>query len=378
MARLLLGVSGGIAAYKALETVAAGDQGRPRGPRDPDADEPAVRRRGHRLRGSPARRCCPASSSPTRRGAPIPVSRAGAGADQPPGAGRARGPVPHRPGERQHDREARARPRRQPPDDRRARGGLSGGRRAGDEQPHVPPRRDAGEPRRSSRTGASTVIAPGRGRAGLARRARGRPARRARASCSRPCEALLTPATLDGRPGAGHRRRHPRADRQCALHRQPILGADGLCARGSGRPPRRRGDGGGRQRRARAARRRQLVTVETAAELAGACDASASMDCDVLLMAAAVADFRPRRPAADQAQEGLGRRRRSSSRRRQTCSALWLRGGAPGRCCRLRRRARGATPSTTGAASSSASGWTRSSSTTYRSPGSDSTRATTR
>ena len=50
MARLLLGVSGGIAAYKALELVRLATQGRPRGPRHPDARQPALRRRARRSR----------------------------------------------------------------------------------------------------------------------------------------------------------------------------------------------------------------------------------------------------------------------------------------------------------------------------------------
>ena len=44
MARLLLGVSGSIAVYKALETARLADQGRALGTRDPDADQRAVRR----------------------------------------------------------------------------------------------------------------------------------------------------------------------------------------------------------------------------------------------------------------------------------------------------------------------------------------------
>ncbi len=42
---------------------------------------------------------------------------------------------------------------------------------------------------------------------------------------------------LRGSAGAHHRRRHPRADRCRALHRQPELGQDGLCARARGLRP---------------------------------------------------------------------------------------------------------------------------------------------
>ena len=56
MARILLGVSGGIAAYKALELVRLATEGRPRRARRPDARQPALRRRAPRfaaLTGAP-------------------------------------------------------------------------------------------------------------------------------------------------------------------------------------------------------------------------------------------------------------------------------------------------------------------------------------
>ena len=46
MARLLFGVSGGIAAYKALEAVRLAIKAGPRHARDPDAGERALRRHG--------------------------------------------------------------------------------------------------------------------------------------------------------------------------------------------------------------------------------------------------------------------------------------------------------------------------------------------
>ena len=78
-------------------------------------------------------------------------------------------------------------------------------------------------------------------------------------------------------------------------------------ALGAGRArARRRGDAGGGQRRA-AQRRRACAaaTVDSAAELQAACERGVPA-CDVLLMAAAVADFRPRRRARGQDQEGAG------------------------------------------------------------------------
>jgi phosphopantothenoylcysteine decarboxylase / phosphopantothenate---cysteine ligase len=49
----------------------------------------------------------------------------------------------------------------------------------------------------------------------------------------------------------------------------------------------------------------RLIAVQTAAELAEACRAQAPA-CDVVLMAAAVADFRPRRPAATKLKKDQG------------------------------------------------------------------------
>ncbi len=91
--------------------------------------------------------------------------------------------------------------------------------------------------------------------------------------------------------------RHPRADRRGPLRREPLLGADGLCARRGGRRARRGGDGGGGERRASALAARELPRrrdrERPARRLPGAFP-----DCDVLLMAAAVADFTPAQPAA--------------------------------------------------------------------------------
>src|ERR1700722_15851492 len=56
--------------------------------------------------------------------------------------------------------------------------------------------------------------------------------------------------------GTRDRRRNPRTDRQRAVHRQSLVGPDGIRARRAGVAPRRPGDGRGRQRRARATSRR--------------------------------------------------------------------------------------------------------------------------
>ena len=96
MARLLLGVSGGIAAYKALEAarlaIKAGHAVRV----IQTPTSAALRGRAPRSRRSPARPVLPASSSPTPPRLLPGRAAAGAGADQPPGAGRARRAVPDR------------------------------------------------------------------------------------------------------------------------------------------------------------------------------------------------------------------------------------------------------------------------------------------
>ena len=88
-----------------------------------------------------------------------------------------------------------------------------------------------------------------------------------------------------------------------------------------------RGHDGVRQRRARPARRVCGGEVQTAAELAAACgrefDAS-----DVLLMAAAVADFRPRDPASEQTQEGPWRAADRAGADATMCSARLPSGAA--------------------------------------------------
>ena len=57
MARILLGVTGGIAAYKAVELVRLADEGRPLRARGADARVPELRRHARRSRASQARPC---------------------------------------------------------------------------------------------------------------------------------------------------------------------------------------------------------------------------------------------------------------------------------------------------------------------------------
>ena len=93
------------------------------------------------------------------------------------------------------------------------------------------------------------------------------------------------------------RRRDARAARRCALRRKPFVGSYGGRARGGGRAPRRR------RHAARGAPRRPappgftLVETPTAADLER--EALARADADVIVMAAAVADYRPAAPLED-------------------------------------------------------------------------------
>ena len=100
-----------------------------------------------------------------------------------------------------------------------------------------------------------------RGRAGLPRRARRRPAAGAARSCSpRSRPRCRGRAGALGRPaGARHRRRHPRADRPRSLHRQPLERPDGTGARRARRATRRGRDAGRRQRLAAGAARGAAV-----------------------------------------------------------------------------------------------------------------------
>ena len=164
---------------------------------------------------------------------------------------------------------------------------LRAARRARARTRSRPPRR-----RRRRRSGRladpERIVARGRGAARLARRSAGGPA------------------------GARDRGRHARADRPGALRRQPLVGEDG--------PRDRRGRARGGARTSCSSPPRaspsppgsRSVAVETAEQMRDAVLARAD-DCDVVVMAAAVADFRPKAVAAREAEEG---RRRARDRAR--------------------------------------------------------------
>ena len=151
MARLLLGVSGGIAAYKALElarlAIKAGHAVRV------IQTEASTRFVGTAsfagITGAPVL-VTEWEPDPLRGafpGDPAPDARAALA----PRAGRARRRVPDRARLGQHDRQARRRPRRQPADRRRARLPATADRRSGHERGDVRARRHPGEPRAPAR-----------------------------------------------------------------------------------------------------------------------------------------------------------------------------------------------------------------------------------
>ena len=169
---------------------------------------------------------------------------------------------------------------------------------------HVRARGGAAEPRRRWRRAACGSSSRARAiwRAAGSARA-GWPSRRR--SSPRP-SAMLRPTRSAARPArAGHRRADLRRHRSGAVRRQPIERPHGLRARRGGRAPRRRGDAG-RRADARSSRRRsrEVVRVRSAAEMHAGGDARAPTDADVVVMAAAVADYTPAR----------ARRRRRSRR----------------------------------------------------------------
>ena len=146
MARILLGVSGGIAAYKALELARLATKAGHGVRVLMTPDRRALRRRGlvrgHRRRAGAHRRV---RARPDARRLPR-RRAAGARPDRPPGAGRQRRRLPRRAGLGQHAREARGRDLRL--DAHHLLPGLHGAARGrpGDERPHVRRRGDAGEP----------------------------------------------------------------------------------------------------------------------------------------------------------------------------------------------------------------------------------------
>ncbi len=257
MARLLLGVSGGIAAYKALEFTRL------------------AMKAGHRVRvvqTEASTRFVGTASFAGITGAPVlltewepdPMRGAFPGDPLPEHA-----PLSHlalvehadafliAPASANTVAKLAARPRRQPAHRRGARVPRAADRRAGDERGDVRARRHPEEPLPPARARGDRARA-GHGLARLDRRARHRaPARAARAAGRGRGRHRRAGLRSHGGPArARHRRRHARADRRGPLRRQPLLRAHGLRARRGGRPPRRAGHDRRRQRVAARARRR--------------------------------------------------------------------------------------------------------------------------
>ena len=315
MARILLGVSGGIAAYKALELARL------------------ATKEGHAVRvlmTPAAERFVGAASFEGIVGAPVltdeferdPTRGAFPGDPVPEHdpighleVVAQRGRLPGRPGLGQHDRQARRRDRRLDGHHLLPRLLRSAARRAGDERPDVPRRRDPGEPGDASRARRHRDRAGG-GRARLPRRARRRAASRAAHAARRdrgggcPDRAVRGTAFGSWSPPAAPASRStrfassataPRGRMGLALaERAARRGAEvTLVAANVSLPAPARGEAGRRRDRRRAGRRpgREFDSA------------------DVLLMAAAPADFRPRQAAG----------RRSTARAAAASSSTWRR-----------------------------------------------------
>ena len=203
---------------------------------------------------------------------------------------------------------------------------------------HGPPRRAAGDRRRRGRRRRRSA------RSGSRTPPLARPLADRRAARGRP----RRPADRD------HRRRHARADRSRALHRQPLDGPDGRGARrGGARCAARRSRSSPRRSRCRCptrprssassrppscATRSRWPTIATAATRT-----SDGAPPDALVMAAAVADFTPvERPIRSQDRRGATGSP-SSSRPPRTCSPRSPRHGAA-----VGRRGGPARPSSSG------------------------------
>ena len=235
-----------------------------------------------------------------------------------------------------------ARARRQPAHERRARRDLPGRRRSGDEPPHVGARRDAGQRRDAARARRARSSSP--------RRARW-PARTSGAPAASPSPPTLLAAVealvpAGARPWdglrvlvtAGGTREPIDAVRYVGNRSSGRMGfalADEAAALGA------RGDRRRRQRRAQPQPRACATsTSRPRRELRAACEREFP-HCDVLLMAAAVADFRPQDPDAGKLKKDRARRpddrARADDRRAER---RWPRSAGRARPRRLRRRAR--------------------------------------
>ena len=137
-----------------------------------------------------------------------------------------------------------------------------------------------------------------RSRRGRARRGRGgpRPDGRAGGDLRADRRAAARWERARGKAGADLGRRHPRAARCGALRRQPLVRPHGRGARGGGEPAGSRRDAARGQSGRSAPSGVAVVETPTAADLER--EALARADADVIVMAAAVADYTPAAPSA--------------------------------------------------------------------------------
>ena len=223
------------------------------------------------------------------------------------------------------------------------------------------------------------MIEPGDGRARLARRARASAACPSRPSCCAASRGRRCPARPPGRWDG------LRVLVTAGGTREPIDPVRFIGNRSSGRmgfalaarrrAPRRRGDAGRRQRRAAARRRASRRSTSRPPRSSSRGRASEFADADVLLMAAAPADFRPAEPPTARSRSAAATASSCALEPTEDILAGARRPRAPwpdaGRLRRRARRRRGRARAREARAQGRS---TRSSSTTSRDPRSASTR----
>ena len=308
--RVVLGVSGGIAAYKAVEVcrrlVDAGAHVAPVLTQDA-------------LRFVGALTFSALASEPARTSLfdePDPGRADPAHAPRPGGRPRRR-----RARDREAARQVRGRHLRRPAHRHAARDPGPRAGRARDAHRDVGAPGGAGEPRDAARAWRARR----RARAGPPRRRRRRrgPPRRTRRHRPRPprpfSHARATSPACASLVTAGGT---ARADRPGALPREPLVGEDGPRRRRRRFPTRRGRDARDHRPPGTSDRTSRSSRVETAEEMHDAVARARFADCDVVVMAAAVADFRPKATARRSSRRATASPRSCSSRRPTSSASL--------------------------------------------------------
>ena len=299
--RMALGVTGGVAAYKAAELVRRLQQERHRSAGGDDAQRAGIRhaadvRRAHRAksdhrtvwrrgrRRTPPTSKAPSSTSPSRSASTLLVI---APATANVLAKLARGIA----------------------DDflttlvsgdHRARD-----RRSGHEREHVGARRHAGKCRDCCAPAACMSLSPDEGYLACGMTGAGRLAGVEAIAASR-LRRTSASGTIRRRDGAGHRRPHLRGSGPGALSHQSLLRKNGLRAGGRGGAARGARGAGQRAHGAGAPAGVECVPVRSAEEMHRAVLANLP-HAGIVIMAAAVADYRPVAPQAKKIKRGAGR-----------------------------------------------------------------------